>query len=133
MTITPIVQGAILSLLSAMLGFWAGFLKQHREDAKKRAAVASALLTELRWLERMLRKMARHDQASSTVRITPGVYDRFEGELVLFDSDVTAPILHFRAFIRDIETSRENVVSGRAGANEEAHHYFRVKAAARQI
>jgi hypothetical protein len=123
--------GSLSSLVSASLGFWAGFLKKAQEDSRRRKAIATALLFELRPLERMLRVRAEHTRAAeSTVKISMPVYDRFESDIILFPADTVQTLLELRAFVRDIETTAITHSSEKHPADENAHHYVRLKAAA---
>src|ERR1700682_2184392 len=100
------IQGGLLALISAGLGYWAGFLKKRQEDKKRRHSVATALLAELRPLERMLRTRAEHTRAAeSTVQISMPVFDRFEPDLLLFDPLMTQVLLELRGYVRDIENT----------------------------
>jgi hypothetical protein len=118
-----------LVLLSAALGFAAGRVGTWRDRRKRRLEVATALLIELRWLERILRKLARHKQAaSSTVRPLTDVQDRFQADLVLFKPQTLRTLLELRGLIRDIEVSRDTLQGSLDTLDDKAHHFFRVKA-----
>lgn len=58
------------------------------------------------------------------------VYDRFESDIVLFPADTVHTLLELRAFVRDIEITAATHSSGQHPADENAHHYMRVKAIA---
>lgn len=123
------VKGGLLALLGAALGYWAGWLQEYREDKKRRHSVATALLAELRPLERMLRVRAKHTKAAeSTVQISMPVFDRFESDLPLFDASTTHVLLELRGYVRDIENSADLLAGDRSAVNEKAHHYMRLKA-----
>lgn len=129
MSVSELGQGGLLALLGAALGYWAGFLQQRREDKKRRHSVATALLAELRPLERMLRVRAKHTKAAeSTVQIRMPVFDRFESDLPLFDPSTTHALLELRAYVRDIENSADLLAGDRSAVTERAHHYMRLKA-----
>jgi hypothetical protein len=120
---------ALLALLSAGLGFAAGRAGTWRDRRKRRIEVATALLIEFRWLERLLRKLARHKQAaSSTVRPLTDVQDRFQADLVLFKPQTLRMLLELRGLLRDIEVSRETLERSQEPIDDHAHHYFRVRA-----
>lgn len=123
------VLGSLSSLVSAAFGYWAGDLRKAKEDRKRRTSLATALLFELRPLERMLRVRAVHTRAAeSTVTISMPVYDRFEGDLLLLPPAVAHTLLELRSFVRDIELSAANAASGRYPVDESAHRYMRLKA-----
>lgn len=123
--------GSLSSLVSAALGYWAGFLKKAQEDKRRRKALATALLFELRPLERMLRVRGEHARAAeSTVKIAMPVHDRFESELLLFPARTAHVLLELRAYVRDIESTAATFSSGQHAADEDAHHYMRLKAIA---
>jgi hypothetical protein len=128
--VSDFVQGGIIAIASALLGYWAAVAQSKRERRERRVAIATALLTELRWLERILRKLAQHNEAAaSTVRPTTDVHDEFQSEFLLFGPETLRLLLYFRGLIRDIELSRENIRAGLAPVDGDAHHFFRVKAA----
>jgi hypothetical protein len=128
-SVSAFLLGSLSSLVSVALGYWAGFLRQLREDKKRRRGIATALLAEFRPLERMLRTRAKHTKAAeSTVQINMPVFDRFQSDLVLFDANTTQVLLELRAFIRDIENSADLFARDGTAINERAHHYMRLKA-----
>jgi hypothetical protein len=125
------VQGGLLALLGAGLGYWAGWLQKRREDKTRRQNVATALLAELRPLERMLRTRAEHTKAAeSTVRISMPVFDHFASDLILFDPTASHALLELRGYIRDIENTADLFAGERGTADERANHYMRLKAIA---
>lgn len=125
------VQGGLLALLGAALGYWAGWLQKRREDKKRRQNVATALLAELRPLERMLRTRAGHTKAAeSTVQINMPVFDHFASDLILFDSSATHALLELRGYIRDIENTADLFAGERGTADKRANHYMQLKAIA---
>ncbi|GAC1516561.1 MAG: hypothetical protein NVS1B4_12170 [Gemmatimonadaceae bacterium] len=127
--VLTLVSGGALALVSAGLGFFAGDVRKRIDDRRRRAAIATALLIELRWLEQNLRALHGHPQAALSTRqlITP-VFDQFATDSVLFFRPGTVRgILHFRALVRDIQVSKD-VVRPESSSIERAHHYFRMKA-----
>ena len=123
------VAGTLLALFSATLGFAAGRLGTWRDRQKRRIAVATALLIELRWLERILRRLACHNQAaSSTVRPLTDVQDQFQADFILFKPRTLRTLLHLRGMIRDMELSQETLQRIPEAIDDSAHHYFRVRA-----
>ena len=129
-TLTSFVAGSLSSLLSVALGYWAGGLRRSQEDRKRRKAVATALLFELRPLERMLRTRAQHESAAeSSVQISMPVYDRFAGELLLFPPDAVHALLELREFVRDLELSAALFANTPGMISGKAHEYVRAKAA----
>jgi hypothetical protein len=127
---TSFLLGSLSSIVSVAFGYWAGGLRRAQDDRKRRKAVATALLFELRLLERMLRTRAEHTAAAeSTVQISMPVYDQFAGELLLFSPDAVHTLMELREFVRDIELSA-NLFTGKPGViGEKAHEYMRSKAA----
>ncbi|GAC1462857.1 MAG: hypothetical protein PVSMB1_13410 [Gemmatimonadaceae bacterium] len=124
-----LVSGGALALVSAELGLFAGDVRKRIDDRRRRAAIATALLIELRWLEQNLRALHGHPQAALSTRqlITP-VFDQFATDSVLFFRPGTVRgILHFRALVRDIQVPKD-VVRPESSSIERAHHYFRMKA-----
>jgi hypothetical protein len=120
--------GSLATLLSATLGYWSGYLKKRMDDRARRRGVATALLAELRILERMLRTRAEHAKAAdSTVTIAMPVYDRFESDVLLFPIETTQLLLELRAFVRDIELIAALRKDGEQ-SDRRAHHYVRLKA-----
>jgi hypothetical protein len=129
--LSDFAQGSLSALVGAALGYWVGFLQKYREDRKRRQNVATALLAELRPLERMLRTRAEHAKAAeSTVQIQMPVFDQFASDVLLFKSPATHALLELRGFIRDIENTAELFVGERGTADERANHYMRLKAIA---
>src|SRR5205823_6612600 len=63
---TSFLLGSLSSLISAAFGYWAGGLRRANEDSKRRQSLATALLFELRPLERMLRTRATHSHAAES-------------------------------------------------------------------
>ena len=123
--------GSLSTLIGAVLGYWAGWLQKHREEGRRRRSVATALLAELRPLERMLRTRAEHTRAAqSTVQINMPVFDNFASDLTLFEAPATHALLELRAFVRDIENSAALFADERSKPDERANHYMRLKAIA---
>jgi hypothetical protein len=121
--------GSLLSLVSAALGYWAGGLRKANDDSKRRKAFATAILFELRPLERMLRTRAGHPRAAeSTVAISMPVYDQFPNEVLLLPPDAAHTILELRSYVRDIELTAANVAGGRDPVTDKTHDYMRLKA-----
>jgi len=121
--------GSLSSLVAAVLGYWAGGLRKAQDDKKRLTAFATAVLFELRPLERMLRTRAVHSRAAeSTVTISMPVYDRLQGEVLLLSTAVAQNILELRSYVRDIELTAANVASGKHPVIEETHAYVRLKA-----
>lgn len=121
-------------VLGGALSHWSGVAQQQRERKERRAAVATALLTELPWVERGLRKLTTHtDAALNTVNLTSDAYNRFAPELILFGADTVSVLLRLHAFIRDIEYSKGNFtrVEGPVPEDERdhTHDHVRIKAA----
>lgn len=116
-------------MISVVFGYWAGGLRRAQEDRKRRKAVASALLFELRPLERQLRTRAEHSHAAeSTVVIAMPVYDRFVTDLILFSPETLHTLLELRAFVRDLELSAALFTHKPSVVGENAHEYIRAKA-----
>jgi hypothetical protein len=114
-------------VLGGAISHWSGAAQQRRERNERRAAVATALLTELPRIERGLRRLATHTSAAlTTVRIAPEAYNLFAADVVSFSPETVSTLLRLHAFISDIAYSRENVSKP---VPEEAHEYFRVKSA----
>jgi len=128
--VTSFLLGSLSTLVSVGLGLWAGFFKKAQEDKVRRASIATALLAELRPLERMLRVRAAHVRAAeSTVVIGMPVYDRFESDILLFPAETAHLLLELRSFVRDIENTAEYFAGGKNVPDQKAHHYMRSKAA----
>jgi hypothetical protein len=122
--------GSLSSLVSAAFGYWTGGLRRAQENRKRRKAVATALLFELRPLERMLRTRAQHSHAAeSTVTISMPVYDTLVGEILLFSPDSVHALLELRAYVRDIELSASMFTGKPQTIGNKAHAYVRAKAA----
>ena len=131
MSLSELGQGGLWALLGAALGYGFGYWQKHQEEKRRRRGIATALLAELRPLERMLRVRAEHTKAAeSTVQIRMDVFDGFESDLPFFDPTTTHALLELRGYVRDIEHTADTIATGRGKADEKANHYMRLKASA---
>ena len=115
--------------LGAFAAYGFNEVKKYLEDRRRRKLVATALLFELRPLERMLRKRAVHTRAaSSSVRISMPVHDRFEAELLLFPAQSLQVLLSLRAWVRDMEHAFATFHEPNATIDDRANQYMRGRA-----
>lgn len=102
------LNGAILALVSAALGFLGARSKSWVERRRARKTIASGLLAELRWLDGILRQIVQHGPASSYDPLGHPFTEAAISQLTLFDQPTAQRIAHFHAMLRDV----------RAGVNE---------------
>jgi hypothetical protein len=91
------VFGASLgAILGGVLGFMAVWLPKHWDDRQKRRALATLLLSEIRFLEGNLREICYEAPRSLYYSIRPfptAIYDEAGANLLLF-SPATVPALN---------------------------------------
>lgn len=102
--------GAVISILSAGLGFLAAHSQRRTARSERRASVATVLLVELSWLEYNLRARYDHPKAAdSTRRVVAAGLDLHQQDFPLFRPSTVRRLLTFRGLVRDIEISQENL------------------------
>ena len=125
-----LVGKILLAVIAAALGYGGGHLRKKADDKTRRKGVATALLAELRPLERMLRARVAHTRAAdSTVTISMPVYDHFENDVLLFPAETARLLIELRSFIRDLELTAALRKDGEP-SDARAHHYVQLKATA---
>lgn len=84
---------------------WDHRRREHKEeqDAKRRS-IATALMSELRWVEHaLIRLHANSDEGLVGATVRAPVYDRFEADLGLFEPATIHALVQFRSSITDLE------------------------------
>ena len=106
------LNGAILALVSAALGFLGARSKSWVDRRRARKTLASGLLSELRWLDGILRQIVQHGPVSFYDPLGHPFIEAAISRLTLFDQPTAQRIAHFHAMLRDV----------RAGVNEYRVH-----------
>lgn len=99
---TEFVQNGILVLVSAGLGFAAARWEMWSERRRSRKALASALLSELRWIDGILRQIVQYGPASYYDPLQHPMTETAIAHLTLFDSRTIQKIAHFHGLLRDV-------------------------------
>ncbi len=100
-SVVALLIGSFTTILGALLGFYAGHLKDAGERKDRRAILATALLVELRWLNGVLRQVAGGGVPQGDPFDHP-VLEATMRELGLFDRSAAANLVHFRSLVLDV-------------------------------
>lgn len=105
---SDILTGALLVILAAGLGYVAARYQGWVERRRDRLVLATAMLSELRWLEGLLRQVYQHGPASFYDPFDHPILAGLVERLDLFAPATAERLSHFYSLLRDV----------RAGMNE---------------
>jgi phytoene/squalene synthetase len=109
----------IAVVVGAVLGYGAGWVQQRLDRRRRRSGFASAMLLELRRVERNLREIAGSERAAdASVRFPLDVHRQAMAELDLFKPLTIAAIFDFLSTIADVEHGMHLIANGRADRGE---------------
>jgi hypothetical protein len=107
-------------------------LQDERERRRRRAALATGLLLDLRTLESTLRQYYRHERPAGGRGILPSMFmDRVEHEIVIFAPETVAKVTEFYTSTRDFFAlfAHADAAAGKPGVVERLNWAIRCKAA----
>jgi hypothetical protein len=105
---SDVFAGGLLTILAAGLGYIAARYQGWIDRRRDRRALATAMLSELRWLEGLLRQVYDHGPASFYDPFDHPVLAGLLERLDLFAPTTAERLSHFHSLLRDV----------RAGVNE---------------
>ena len=100
-------------VVGAVLGYGAGWVQQRTDRSRRRKGLASAMLLELRRVERTLREISSSDHALLASIVFPlSAHKRAMEELDLFEPPTTAALFDFLGCVADVEHGMALFASG---------------------
>jgi hypothetical protein len=118
--------------VGAAAGYLAGRTGKWQDDGKRRRAVATLLLLELRSLDNQLRQLEKAtDPGFVLMDPLVNIFDAFQADLVLFDTQAMASALLLRGLVHDIELYLSRAREPAAGEGEQRRRNFQVQVKAR--
>lgn len=97
-----LLAGGLLALLAAGLGYGAARLRERGERNRARQTLATAMLSELRWLDAVLRKLVEQGPFSSSEPLDHPIIEAGLKDLTLFAPQTAGRLAHFHTLLRSL-------------------------------
>jgi hypothetical protein len=97
-----LLSGALVGLLSALFGYGAARLGQGSRRRQARAALATAMLAELGWLDGLLRAIVEQGAARTDYPVDHPIIEASLRDLTLFRPETAARIAQFHDLLRSL-------------------------------
>ncbi len=97
-----LLAGGLLALLAAGLGYGAARLRERGERNRARQTLATAMLSELRWLDAVLRKLVEQGPFSSSDPLDHPIIEAGLKDLTLFAPQTASRLAHFHTLLRSL-------------------------------
>ena len=94
--------GALVGVISALLGFAAARWGQRSDQRRSRAALATAMLAELRWLDALLRSIVNQGASQPDYPVDHPIIEAALRGLTLFRPESAVRIAHFHDLLRSL-------------------------------
>lgn len=125
------VLGALLVILGAGLGYASARYESWLERRRSKTTLATGMLSELRWLDGLLRQIVQHGPASYYDPLEHPMIEATLPHLALFDAATAERLSHFHGLLRDTRAGMNryrDAPSAVAGRKEEYSHFIKAKA-----
>lgn len=110
----------IAVVVGAVLGYGAGWIPQRLDRRQRRIGLASAMLLELRRVERNLREIAGSERAAlASVDFPLDAHKQAMAQLDLFKPTTTAAIFDFLSTVADVEHGMQLMASGQVQRDQQ--------------
>jgi hypothetical protein len=107
-------------VVGVVLGYGAGWIQQRLDRGRRRSGLASAMLLELRRVERNLREIAGSERAAhASVSFPLDAHRQAMMELDLFKPATTAAIFDFLSTIADVEHGIHLIANGQVDRSDQ--------------
>jgi hypothetical protein len=116
-------------VVGAVLGYGAGWIQQRLDRRRRRVGLASAMLLELRVVERNLREIVASERAAyASVEFPLDAHKQAVAELDLFGTAANAAIFDFLTTVADVQHGMHLMSSGQVERSENRTWEQRVRA-----